>query len=300
MHRLRASLHQVDFVRPGERLVMREQERLRFWSHHVLTSAVAVLVLTISRLVGYWAEQADVSNLLLHSVILVVVAHPIQTAGGYLSMRFAPAQMPLYVRAIMGCVAASPVVALITPQVSWALNAGPAAVLAATTYEDLIAVMKQRYVYVVAGFGMLGTAFWMIGNYSWWREEIARRTVLEGAAPVEPEQGGEAATPLFLKRLPPEKRGELWALSSELHYVRVYTSKGNDLVMMRLSDAIDLCAALEGLQIHRSHWVARDGIESIEGKNGHLRVRLKNGNELPVSRSRNLVVRKEFPNLIGS
>ncbi|MGE0742924.1 MAG: LytTR family DNA-binding domain-containing protein [Hyphomonadaceae bacterium] len=279
---------------------MHEQQRLPFWAHHTLTSAVAVLVLTLSRLVGYWAEHAEVSNLLLHSVILIVVAHPALTTSAYLLMRFGPSQIPLYLRAILGCIAVSPLVALITPQVSWALNAGPAAVMAATTYEELVVVMAQRYPYVVAGFAALGTAFWMIGNYSWWTAELAvGATPSEKPAPAAQDANAGAAAPLFVKRLPPEKRGEVWALSSELHY-RVYTSKGNDLVMMRLSDAIDICNSLGGLRIHRSHWVARAGIASIDDEEGQLRVRLKNGTELPVSRSRNFAVREEFRELMGA
>ena len=65
----------------------------------------------------------------------------------------------------------------------------------------------------------------------------------------------------FLDRLPPKLRGaEVWAVEAEDHYLRLHTSKGQDLILMRLSDALDELEGIEGAQVHRSWWVARDAI----------------------------------------
>ena len=89
-----------------------------------------------------------------------------------------------------------------------------------------------------------------------------------------------------MRRLKPQNLGELLALSAERHYVHVYTAAGDELLLMRLSDAIEECRHLDGMQIHRSCWVRRDAVEQLRRTNGRLEVRLRNGISLPVSRSR--------------
>ncbi len=50
---------------------------------------------------------------------------------------------------------------------------------------------------------------------------------------------GQDPAKAFLARLPPRYReAELYALSSEDHYLRVHTSLGQELVLLRLSDAV--------------------------------------------------------------
>ena len=96
---------------------------------------------------------------------------------------------------------------------------------------------------------------------------------------------GSPARARFFERLPPKLRGAaLLAVQAEDHYLRLHTSKGSDLILMRLSDAISELEGVEGAQTHRSWWVARDAVESFrrEGDRGVLV--LKGGLEAPVSR----------------
>jgi hypothetical protein len=90
--------------------------------------------------------------------------------------------------------------------------------------------------------------------------------------------GFRALVPLHLGQ-------ELVALQAEDHYVRVVTDKGNALIRYRFSDALDEVRNVEGVQVHRSHWVAIRAISRVrsEGK-GHT-LCLHNGSEVPVSRS---------------
>jgi len=69
------------------------------------------------------------------------------------------------------------------------------------------------------------------------------------------------------------------------HYIDVLTNKGNELVLMRLSDAADLCSDEDSLRIHRSAWVSRPGIDKVEKRGRNTKVILINGTVLPVSRS---------------
>lgn len=100
-------------------------------------------------------------------------------------------------------------------------------------------------------------------------------------APVAPP-----APPKFLDRLPLKLRGaEVWAVEAEDHYLRLHTSKGQDLILMRLSDAVDELQGVEGAQVHRSWWVARQAIADARRGDGRATLMLKDGSEVPVSRT---------------
>jgi LytTr DNA-binding domain len=92
--------------------------------------------------------------------------------------------------------------------------------------------------------------------------------------------------PKFLDRLPSKLRGaEVWAVEAEDHYLRLHTSKGQDLILMRLSDAIAELEGIEGAQVHRSWWVARAAIAEAVRGDGRATLTLTDGAEVPVSRT---------------
>jgi len=92
--------------------------------------------------------------------------------------------------------------------------------------------------------------------------------------------------PDILERLPPKlRRADIYAISAEDHYVRVHTSEGDHMVLMRLSDAIKEAHPLDGHKTHRSWWVAEAGVESAKRKDSKIILTLKNGIIAPVSRS---------------
>lgn len=93
------------------------------------------------------------------------------------------------------------------------------------------------------------------------------------------------APPPILDRVPPQQRGGLVALIVEDHYVNIVTERGKTLVLMRLADAIRETGSVPGLQIHRSHWVARAAVVRAHRSDGKVLLQLTNGMWLPVSRS---------------
>ena len=94
------------------------------------------------------------------------------------------------------------------------------------------------------------------------------------------------ARPAILGRLPHRLRGAvIIAVQGEDHYVRVHTSEGEHLVWMRLRDALDELAPLEGGQTHRSWWVAKAAVRGVRRGNGRAVLTLEGGVEAPVSRS---------------
>ncbi|WP_165390304.1 LytTR family DNA-binding domain-containing protein [Thalassococcus sp. S3] len=117
---------------------------------------------------------------------------------------------------------------------------------------------------------------------------LLRLEPLKGRA-VEAEPG----QPAFWERVPTHLGQTLCALSAELHYLRVYTDKGDALILYPFGQAVEDVADA-GVQIHRSHWVADAAVEDVETQGRSMSLRLKTGLSLPVSRSRMAAIRTRF------
>jgi hypothetical protein len=133
-------------------------------------------------------------------------------------------------------------------------------------------LLPMQYVYVFAISLMLTLAGFLISK--------AREPADAGRAkPVDARQR-------FLDRLPVKFRhAELWAISSEDHYLRVHTNLGEELILMRLVDAVRELDGAPGVQVHRSWWVAKAGVSDARRDNSKLVLVLKNGTDVPVSRT---------------
>jgi DNA-binding LytR/AlgR family response regulator len=116
------------------------------------------------------------------------------------------------------------------------------------------------------------------------------REEMTGAASAPPSRE-QPARPRILDRLPTEKRGRLSHLTMQDHYVEVHTDRGSALVLMRMGDAVAETNGIDGLRIHRSHWVAREAVAGTARRDGRLVLRMRDGAELPVSRSYSGAVR---------
>ena len=106
-----------------------------------------------------------------------------------------------------------------------------------------------------------------------------------GTKGAEPTSNLPLAPPQ--SRLPVHLGQRVMCLRMEDHYVRVYTGRGSDLVLSSMKDAIaalDPAAAREGMQVHRSWWVARAAVQSPVMRGRSLILVLVNGLEVPVAR----------------
>ena len=103
---------------------------------------------------------------------------------------------------------------------------------------------------------------------------------------VETHAAAAGAAPAkFLERLPLKLHGaRLWAVEAEDHYLRLHTSLGQDLILMRLADAVSELEGIEGAQTHRSWWVAREAVTGAERAEGRATLTLVDGAQVPVSR----------------
>ena len=119
------------------------------------------------------------------------------------------------------------------------------------------------------------------GGWQAWWNSLAFWRVLAG----QPEAPApDSADPR--DRLPPALGREVLCLRIEDHYVRVHTPRGSALVLMSLGQAIAGITDVEGLQTHRSWWVARRAVEGVVEDGRNLRLQLSGGLEAPISRAR--------------
>ncbi|MBI1492613.1 LytTR family DNA-binding domain-containing protein [Halocynthiibacter styelae] len=96
----------------------------------------------------------------------------------------------------------------------------------------------------------------------------------------------------LLSRVPEDMRGKLIRVSAQDHFVEIYTCRGKHRLRMRLRDAIADLPDGMGVLVHRSHWVAVDQVKATLRQDGKLLVRLKDGNEVPVSRNGEAAMKK--------
>lgn len=125
--------------------------------------------------------------------------------------------------------------------------------------------------------------FWVSFNYMLVRFGVPRFGFGEDTpAPARPAPSLAALDPLFAK-IRPEVRGPLLAVQAEAHFIRVHTTRGQDLIHHRFGEALKALASLPGERVHRSWWVAADAIDQ-QASNGS-QLRLVNGLEVPVGRT---------------
>lgn len=87
------------------------------------------------------------------------------------------------------------------------------------------------------------------------------------------------------KLSPPRRSATLIALQAEDHYVRVHTSTGSELVLMRFGDALTAASTIDGFRLHRSWWAAREALLSAQFGRGTGTAELAGGLTAPISRS---------------
>lgn len=89
----------------------------------------------------------------------------------------------------------------------------------------------------------------------------------------------------FFERLPVTLGRDIISLQAQDHYVKVTTTRGSEMILMRLSDAEGELEGVAGIRTHRSWWVARAHCAGLERRDGKQVLVLSNGSEVPVSRT---------------
>ncbi len=96
----------------------------------------------------------------------------------------------------------------------------------------------------------------------------------------------------FLDRLPPSLGTDILCLAMEDHYLRVHTSYGDALLLLRMADAVAELEGYPGVQVHRSWWVAKAAIDRVIRKPRKKTIVLTNGVHVPISQRREKALRE--------
>jgi len=100
-----------------------------------------------------------------------------------------------------------------------------------------------------------------------------------------PDEEETAPEPRLLRRLPAERRGRLLRCEVSGHHTLIVTEAGQETLRLRFCDAVSELEDVDGLRVHRSHWVARDAVRGHGNVNGRLFLTLADGARVPVSRN---------------
>lgn len=147
------------------------------------------------------------------------------------------------------------------------------------------ALMGHRFLALYLQCAAIGFGIYML-------MQLIFRTNQGADAPTDnmseaPEEAGPkpAVRTVLHGRLPIGFPDSILALSVEDHYVRVHANDQNEMLLMRMRDAIPETQPIEGMQVHRGWWVARHAIAKSRRDGRNLKIILTNGLEIPVSRS---------------
>ena len=109
---------------------------------------------------------------------------------------------------------------------------------------------------------------------------------------VEKEEAGRFAAEAraaFLGGLPESLGTNVLAISSDLHYLHVYTDLGHCMILGSLQRAADAMGE-DGMRVHRAHWVARGAIVKIVKDAQQWYCLLTNDLKVPISRRKKSTV----------
>lgn len=97
--------------------------------------------------------------------------------------------------------------------------------------------------------------------------------------------------------IPVQIRGKLISLMAQDQMVQITTDRGQHLLRESLTKAIERIRNIDGLKVHRSHWVAKHAVRKLDQKNGRNLVVLSNGQQIPVSEKKVTIVKESLGNL---
>ncbi len=150
----------------------------------------------------------------------------------------------------------------------------------------------------VLGIGLaIQAGMWLLFNRQLPSNDLAQNAT-EPAPPPIPLDISEiplpkAPTAPFFERLPAALGTNLVCLEMQDHYVKAHTLTGSEMLLMRMRDAIAELDGVEGQQVHRSWWVARDQVRAVRRDGRNMKLELANGLLAPVARNRQEKLRSQ-------
>jgi len=125
------------------------------------------------------------------------------------------------------------------------------------------------------------------------KQHVTSGTEVDQTSPVNPLTDQQQNKTAILNSLPGIVGNDIIAISSDLHYLNVWTQDGRATVLGSLKDAVNELGDA-GMQIHRSHWVANAHVRRVVGSASKGACILSNDLKIPVSRRRFKEVREFY------
>ena len=121
-----------------------------------------------------------------------------------------------------------------------------------------------------------------------------RQSGARSSRAVRVETAESAPCPLT-DRLPQGAERDIWAVTSQNHHVIVRGRTRECTVLLRFSDALRALANRQGIQVHRSHWVADEAVAAWMRDGHRLTLVLHDGHSVPVSKTFIEAVQARWP-----
>lgn len=286
--------------------MLHQWNKLGFWPHHLVAYVLVVIWYSTVRAFAVFRLDGDVSQNYVNSAIVMATLWVFATIALELMRQNLSKKIAIEVKLAVAMVIGAAISAFVGPAMNWVLGTSPPGLDIGTGRSDLTRFFADRYPLAFTGYLVSISPFWFVANWGWYahRESSGiysqlgqrRRPVTHADDDIasSAEETVTSMPPAFMRKLPPEKRGVLWAITAEQHYLRIYTSAGDDLILMRFSDALNELSSVDGLQIHRSHWVSAAGFKAFSEEDKRLFVVLQNDVVLPVSRPNYTAARQGF------
>lgn len=230
----------------------------------------------------FWVIHVGLGLVSLYAASWLVLPHMMHSLPAWLALLFA---------GIGGAL-------LVTPLSYLVEQVLPASLRALEDEQEWLNVFARRggWQAITAEFLQLAPATlasWMIINLPF----LAHRRLLGdaqesngtgSAGPVDLDKAeagryAESARAEFISRLPESLGTNVIAISSDLHYLHVYTDLGRCMILGSLQQAAESMGDA-GLRVHRAHWVARRAIVKIVKKDNQWYCLLSNDLKIPISR----------------
>jgi hypothetical protein len=295
-------------ITPPKPIPQRESTRPVIRYLAVVGLAFLALMMTLEPDVGFAAPLP--ARLLFWMLQIAAGLFVLQSALSLLAQRYGASRLPSWVlvllSGVLGAIVLAPVYWLIgeglvprLPGYADRPDEGDALLAGFTAIHPLI----EEYLDIV---GPVTTAWLLIClPRLHWMVPPRLEVGAAGAAAAEPVPAVEPVATVespsntvpprrsWRDRLPQELGTDVIAVSSELQYLRVWTTRGCALVLGALAD-VESDGAEHGLRVHRSWWVARDHVVSVRRSVAGAVCVMSDGREVPISRRRRSEVLARF------
>ena len=266
----------------GLRFAMRELlGGLHFW----LGLGAVVLVLVVTGPYGT-SEIMTVGERAIYWAVIGLATGPAGVVACLLVAHAAArAEVPGWGPAVLGGLAAGPVVTLIV----WAVN---------VAWLDGVLGTRATPLAEIGPFLATNCAVAVAIAVLWQTVEGARSAV-DAPWPVRhTEDAPDLAMPeALMAKLPLEVRGPVRRISMQDHYAQIVTARGTALVLLRMTDAAAMLGEA-GLRVHRSHWVRPAHVAGAARSGSDWVLTMDDGARVPVGRS--YVPRARAAGLLGN